>query len=108
MGLRWVWVEPPPPPSPPQLPAAATNPLASSSTNTGYRYYHLHNEQPRFWFGDGLSYADFKLDTDSLAWQKDDKVTATVTNAGAVAGAVVPQLYLALPKACEQPMYAGH
>ena len=32
-------------------------------------------------------------------------MTAKVTNAGSVAGAVVPQLYLTLPKACKQPVY---
>mmetsp|Transcript_14764 Transcript_14764/g.26117 ORF Transcript_14764/g.26117 Transcript_14764/m.26117 type:complete len:269 (-) Transcript_14764:115-921(-) len=71
----------------------------------GYRYYHLHNEQPRFWFGDGLSYTDFTLETDSLSWNKDSKITAKVTNAGDSRGAVVPQLYLSPPAACDEPLF---
>merc|ERR1719178_564875 len=71
----------------------------------GYRYYHLHNEQPRFWFGEGMSYADFGLVAGSLTWDEDASVSVKIINNGDVAGTSTPQLYLALPKACDAPMW---
>ena len=33
-----------------------------SETNAfGYRFYHLHNESPRYWFGEGLTYSQMNL-----------------------------------------------
>ncbi len=62
----------------------------------GYRYLHQRQEIPEFPFGFGLSYTEFVFD--SLQVEKQGSIffiTVTVVNVGLVAGAVVPQLYVA-------------
>ncbi|KAK1447353.1 glycosyl hydrolase family 3 N terminal domain-containing protein [Colletotrichum melonis] len=88
-----------------------------------YRQLDAENVKPRYEFGYGLSYTTFDLDTSlevkQLAknvaaipnpstpnapggnpelWDTILVVTAHVKNTGAVAGATVPQLYVALPQ----------
>jgi beta-glucosidase len=60
----------------------------------GYRWYAKQNATPIYAFGHGFSYTRFEYS--DLNVRGDDSVTATfrVTNAGKVAGADVPQLYL--------------
>ncbi|KAL1855307.1 glycoside hydrolase 3 [Diaporthe australafricana] len=82
-----------------------------------YRHFDQANIAPRFEFGFGLSYTNFtysKLSVTSTVasgpatgpvvpggrsdlFQQVATVTATITNAGSVAGAEVPQLYLTMP-----------
>ena len=68
----------------------------------GYRHYEHHGITPRFPFGHGLSYTQFELSPPRLsrsavqAGQPVD-VEVTVRNAGARAGQVVVQLYVAPP-----------
>ena len=64
-----------------------------------------HTTPPRYWFGHGLSYTQFRIFQAEVAWV-GRKVTATVTNTGDVAGSVVPQLFLSLPEACEEPLWS--
>jgi beta-glucosidase len=67
----------------------------------GYRGYEAHDIKPLFPFGFGLSYTTF--DYSDLQIHRLDGATGlfeaafTVKNAGARAGAVVPQLYVAAP-----------
>ncbi len=58
----------------------------------GYRYYDKAGVQVRWPFGYGLSYTTFAY---SDLRVEDNRVTVTVTNTGAVAGAEVIQLYIA-------------
>jgi beta-glucosidase len=65
----------------------------------GYRWFDAKNIEPLFPFGFGLSYTTFRLDhlqLDKAAIKIGDSlhVTATVSNAGKVAGAQVVQLYV--------------
>ncbi len=58
----------------------------------GYRYYDKAGVKVRWPFGYGLSYTTFAY---SDLRVEDNRVTVTVTNTGAVAGAEVVQLYIA-------------
>ena len=60
----------------------------------GYRYYATAGVPVRFPFGFGLSYTTFAYSDLTVA---QDKVTFTVTNTGARAGAEVAQVYVSLP-----------
>ncbi|KAK9786720.1 putative Cel3e-like protein [Seiridium cardinale] len=76
-----------------------------------YRYFDAKNITPRYEFGFGLSYANFTysellinstglnvaLGTETDLWTVVATVSATITNSGAVAGAEVAQLYVAIP-----------
>ena len=66
--------------------------------SVGYRWVDAQGERPLFPFGFGLSYTTFRLG-DLTTRVEGTRVTAavSVTNAGAIAGAAVPQLYLAGP-----------
>ena len=76
----------------------------------GYKWYDAQGIEPLFEFGHGLSYTSFAY-SDLAVDHVDDpatgdvlsKVSFTVTNAGARAGAEIPQVYLTLPDAAEEP-----
>lgn len=63
----------------------------------GYRYYDTVERAVRFPFGHGLTYTTFEYSqlTTRLAGPNTVEVGFTVTNTGAVAGAEVPQVYVA-------------
>ena len=82
----------------------------------GYRYYDTAGVTPLFPFGYGLSYTTFsysglKLSTANVQNAASrpgqsaplEKVIATVTNTGSVAGSDVAQLYLSDPAAAGEP-----
>jgi len=78
----------------------------SETWSFGYRHYHEHKLEPRYWFGEGLSYSTFDMEKAKLS--QDDgsvKVKFTISNTGKVDGATVPQLYLRLPQECDVPMW---
>ncbi|MFW2828896.1 beta-glucosidase family protein [Sphingomonas sp. ID0503] len=62
--------------------------------NVGYRWYEMKARRPLFPFGYGLTYSSFRYS--GLQVQGGDKLSVTfdVTNAGRVAGADVPQVYV--------------
>ena len=66
----------------------------------GYRWFDAHNATPRYPFGHGLSYTQFKY---SNLQANDYGVTFTVTNAGSVAGAEVTQFYMGFPASSGEP-----
>ncbi|KAL4805163.1 putative beta-glucosidase D [Aspergillus unguis] len=90
-----------------------------------YRYFDAYNVTPRYEFGFGLSYTDFKYGglqvsgpkslshypSGKLAvggyedlWDTVAHVKVTVKNTGEVDGAEVPQLYISYPAAANQPV----
>lgn len=75
----------------------------------GYRWYDAQNTNPLWPFGHGLSYTTFKYSnlavtgTVSRVANTNATVTARLTNAGAVAGAEVAQLYVGFPAAANEP-----
>ena len=89
-------------------PAKPSGPPANANYTegllVGYRYYEAHQIPftTGFPFGHGLSYTSF-----SYARLRVDEATRTVafdlTNAGGVAGAEVPQLYITFPDAAGEP-----
>ncbi|KAJ5347565.1 beta-glucosidase D [Penicillium brevicompactum] len=90
-----------------------------------YRYFDAYNVTPRYEFGYGLSYTQFKYSDLSIngpkalstfptgkravggyedLWDIVASVSVKVQNAGSVDGAEVPQLYISYPKAAQQPL----
>ena len=70
------------------------NPEYREGIYVGYRYYDKSGKTVRFPFGHGLSYTSFKYSNLNVS---ENKVSVTVTNAGAVPGAEIVQLYIAPP-----------
>ena len=100
-----------PRPSIPQ-PTADGLPFAVNYTeglNVGYKYFDANNLTPWFPFGFGLSYTTFTMTNATLvnnlnaATNPNFQVTFTLTNTGARAGAEVPQVYLGMPAALNEP-----
>ncbi|THV35198.1 glycoside hydrolase family 3 protein [Glycomyces buryatensis] len=58
----------------------------------GYRAWERHDTEPAFWFGHGLSYADWEYECLTV---EDDQVKIRVRNSGRLAGREVVQVYLA-------------
>lgn len=77
--------------------------LGSPDTAHGYFLYEKKGLKPLFWFGHGLHYTTFTYDAITVSGGSDivsgDRVDVrvTVTNAGAVAGDEVVQLYVKPP-----------
>lgn len=74
----------------------------------GYRWYQAQGIEPLFPFGFGLSYTTFSVHDVTVSGTQQDGtqpvvVTASVTNTGAVAGAEVVQVYLAVPGPKQPP-----
>ena len=77
--------------------------------NVGYKWFDTNNLTPWFPFGFGLSYTTFTMTNAQLvnnlnsAANPNFQVTFTLTNTGARTGAEVPQVYLGLPAALNEP-----
>jgi beta-glucosidase len=76
----------------------------------GYKWYDEQGIEPLFPFGHGLSYTSFAysdLDVDAVTDPATGEVRATVAvtvaNTGEVAGSEIPQVYLTLPAAADEP-----
>ncbi|KAK5126145.1 hypothetical protein LTR85_011501 [Meristemomyces frigidus] len=93
-----------------------------------YRHFDGYNVTPRFEFGYGLSYSSFEYTNMSISatgastseyplvgaalhqggdpalWETLFNITVSVTNAGDVAAAEVPQLYIGVPNAPERQL----
>ena len=91
--------------TPAQFPGVNGKVLYSEGIDVGYRYYDANHETPLFPFGYGLSYTSFRFSDLRITRQAGQPVTvsATITNAGRVAGADVAQLYLSDPAAATEP-----
>ena len=87
---------------------AAANPASASSyqlpsfpvdyvegANVGYRWYEKSHATPLFPFGHGLSYTRFAYRNAKVTGGASLSVSFDVTNTGGVAGADVPQVYVA-------------
>lgn len=81
------------------------NPTYTEKLFIGYRWYEEKKIKPLFAFGFGLSYTTFaysnlkvRRDSDRQLW-----VSFTIKNTGEMAGADVPQVYLAIPYPEEPP-----
>jgi beta-glucosidase len=70
----------------------------------GYKWYDAENKQVLFPFGFGLSYTTYGYSGLSVAPAPDCvKVTFTITNTGARAGAEIAEVYAALPASAQEP-----
>ena len=84
----------------PRLPNHGSEPDAwvsidyTEGSNIGYRWYGAHNVKLRFPFGYGLSYTRFQYSNLKINPGAIPSVSLDVENAGARAGADVPQIYL--------------
>ncbi|WP_456823956.1 glycoside hydrolase family 3 C-terminal domain-containing protein [Cellulomonas sp. P5_E12] len=84
----------------------------TEGVNVGYRWYtdpsvNIHNYQPQYAFGFGLSYTSFAYSGLSAKVTADSglDVTFTVTNTGTKAGADAPQVYLGASPDLAPPVY---
>jgi beta-glucosidase len=75
----------------------AQNPVYAEGLKMGYRWYDAQNIQPMFPFGHGLSYTHFAYSNLRVHPNFDGSTTVSflLRNDGPVAGAEVPQVYLA-------------
>lgn len=77
--------------------------------NVGYKWFDVNSLTPWFPFGFGLSYTTFTMTNAQLvnnlnsAGNPNFQVTFKLTNTGTRAGAEVPQVYLGMPAALNEP-----
>jgi beta-glucosidase len=75
----------------------------------GYRYLNKNNLKPKFHFGFGLSYTNFKVDAPIFNWDAatlTGNISASISNTGTVDGASVLQVYAAYPKTeVDRPLF---
>ncbi|MGF6485830.1 beta-glucosidase [Paraburkholderia sp. JPY419] len=92
-----------------QYPGVSVNGSAtvtySEALNVGYRWYDAMGKTPAFPFGYGLSYTSFTITNPTVSTGANGTytVSAVVKNTGSVAGAEVPQVYVALPTSAGEP-----
>lgn len=64
----------------------------------GYRFFDTFGVTPRFHFGYGLSYTEFKIQSNTISIQQEKLImSVSVTNIGTVSGREVIQLYATVP-----------
>jgi beta-glucosidase len=69
----------------------------------GYKWYDAEKKPVLFPFGFGLSYTTYEYSNLSVASEGKVKVTFTVANTGARAGAEIAEVYASLPASAEEP-----
>jgi beta-glucosidase len=69
----------------------------------GYKWYDAENKPVLFPFGYGLSYTTYRYAGLSVTPGEKVKVSFTLTNAGARAGAEIAEVYAALPASTQEP-----
>ncbi len=82
----------------PAKPGEDTIDYAIEGANVGYKWFAAHKLTPRYPFGHGLSYTQFRMDGLRVE-ANGSQLTASfeVENIGQREGAAVPQLYVTLP-----------
>lgn len=80
----------------------------SEGLEVGYKWYDAQGIDPLFEFGFGLSYTSFEYSALEVATTSDAGAPVTtvsfdITNTGDVAGTEIPQVYLGLPDAADEP-----
>ncbi|GMH69733.1 hypothetical protein TrST_g3798 [Triparma strigata] len=80
----------------------AENVTYTEGWSFGYRFYHQHQENPNFFFGEGLSYTTFDLIKATVSGQS---IKVGLKNSGKATGSAVPQLYLQMPEECDEPLW---
>lgn len=85
--------------------AYSMNPVFREKLEIGYRWYESRNIKPLFEFGFGLSYTNFAYSNLKVVQNSDQSLTVAfeLRNAGNVAGAEVPQVYLGIKDPEEPP-----
>ena len=69
----------------------------------GYKWYDAENKPVLFPFGFGLSYTSYGYSGLNVTSEGKVKVTFTVANTGARAGAEIAEVYAALPASAQEP-----
>jgi beta-glucosidase len=69
----------------------------------GYKWYDAEKKAVLFPFGFGLSYTSYSYSGVSVTTDKSIKVSFTVANTGARAGAEIAEIYAALPASANEP-----
>ncbi len=69
----------------------------------GYKWYDAENKAVLFPFGYGLSYTTYSYSGLNVTPGDTVKVTFTITNTGARAGAEIAEVYAALPTGAQEP-----
>jgi beta-glucosidase len=69
----------------------------------GYKWYDAENKPVLFPFGYGLSYTTYRYGGLAVTQDEKVKVSFTLTNAGARAGAEIAEIYAALPASAQEP-----
>jgi beta-glucosidase len=69
----------------------------------GYKWYDAEKKSVLFPFGYGLSYTTYSYSGLHVTSENSVKVTFTVANTGALAGAEIAEVYAALPASAEEP-----
>jgi len=69
----------------------------------GYKWYDAEKKPVLFPFGYGLSYTSYRYSELSVTPQDKLKVTFTVANTGACAGAEIAEVYASLPTSADEP-----
>jgi beta-glucosidase len=69
----------------------------------GYKWYDAEKKPVLFPFGYGLSYTSYRYSELSVPPQDKLKVTFTVANTGARAGAEIAEVYASLPTSADEP-----
>jgi beta-glucosidase len=75
----------------------------NEGVKVGYKWYDAWNKPVLFPFGYGLSYTSYRYSGLEVTSDNTVKVTFTLTNTGARAGAEVAEIYASLPAAAEEP-----
>ena len=89
-----------------EFPGNGTDIDYTEGIDVGYRYYDVHQQQPLFPFGYGLSYTTFAYSNLQVhASAHGATAQVTITNTGQRAGSEVAQLYLTDPAAAGEPPY---
>jgi beta-glucosidase len=93
-------------PASPEMRAAGLPPFQvvyDEGVKVGYKWYDAEKKPVLFPFGYGLSYTSYKYSELKVTSEDKVKVTFTVANTGARAGAEIAEIYASLPAAAQEP-----